>query len=139
MVRISKAGGDGPTAICTQSAPAHYVQTILQGTCEDVVRPRLEAVGTTNRIEYHLSRLETSRECQPPLVLCLTSLSELAGWSIQMVGIIQAELATLLLELLRGKTFKGSLGGNRHEDGERNGAMREDEVRGAGFCNLCAV
>lgn len=55
---------------------------------------------------------------------------------IQMVRIIKAEPASLLLELLRRQALERRLRGDWHEDGERDGAVGEVECRRAGFCDL---
>lgn len=64
-------------------------------------------------VQHRLSRLET-----------------------EVVGIVQAELASGLGELVVGETFEGRLSGDRHEDWERHRAMREMERAGSGFGGL---
>ena len=56
--------------------------------------------------------------------------------SIQMVRVVQAESASLLFKLLRREALEGRLCSYGHKDGKRDGAMGEDKVRGAGFCDL---
>jgi hypothetical protein len=42
---------------------------------------------------------------------------------IQMVRVVEAEPAALVFELLGCQAFEGRLRGDRHEDGQRDGAV----------------
>lgn len=64
-------------------------------------------------VQHRLSRLET-----------------------EVVGIVQAEFASGLCELVVGEAFEGGLSSDGHEDGERHRAMREMERTGSGFGGL---
>ena len=45
--------------------------------------------------------------------------------ALQVVSVVQTQAAAGFLELMRGQAFEGCLGRYRHEDGKRNGAMRQ--------------
>ena len=53
-----------------------------------------------------------------------------------MIRIIQTQLASRLSELFGRQTLERRLRRDRHEDRERDGAVREVEGAGAGFCRL---
>lgn len=53
-----------------------------------------------------------------------STVCDLRGIGIQMVRVVEAESAALLLELLGREALERRLRGDRHEDGERDGTVR---------------
>ena len=54
----------------------------------------------------------------------------------QMIGIVQTEITPGPSQLFRRKSLERGLGRNRHEHGQRYGAMGKCQDGGAGFCGL---
>lgn len=76
-----------------------YIPTAVR---QDVSIPSLQLMCAANLLQHFLSRFQT-----------------------EVVCIIQAQLAAGRGELIVRETFQRRLGGNGHEDGKRNGAMRK--------------
>lgn len=64
----------------------------------------------------------------------------LPGLQSQMIGIVQAQLASRLRKLVRSQALERCLRSDRHESGQWDGSMRETERACAGFgCLISCV
>jgi hypothetical protein len=101
------------------------------GTCEHVMRPRLQLVRAAYGIEGGLSGLEASPPCQ------LRSTPRSSA-RLQVVCVVEAEAAALVGQLVRREALERRLRGHGHEDGQRHRPVGQMQRCSTRFRDLAA-
>jgi hypothetical protein len=101
------------------------------GTCEHVVRPRLQLVRAAYGIEGGLSGLEAAPPCQ------LRSTPRSSA-RLQVVCVVETEAAALVGQLVRREALERRLRGHGHEDGQRHRPVGQMQRCSARFRDLAA-
>jgi hypothetical protein len=100
-----------PTTVCstiskgTGRKPSRSVGRL---TCQEIMLPALQPVRAADLVQHRLPGLQT-----------------------QVVRVVEAQPAARGLELLGRQALEAALRGHGHEDGQRHGAVREVQRRGA--------